>query len=401
MTILNNYKSFLGRHWETGSVCNHWAYQGLRAPHTGQPYSEALLMGISGGVVMGYFSFAYEGYDPQARILTRNTFDPFDRLLERLGVVQELRQTPSAERAQRYLLEALDAGIAPIVWADMWSLPYNALQQDEGMWGMFPLVVFGLDEAAGQAWIADRARLPLEVTAAELAAARGRVKKYKNRLLTLGPPNLEKLQNAVRLGIMDAVKLFTEAPPKGTRNNFGFAAYRWWAELLTRPKARMSWAREFPPGAKMYAGLVWAFNDVNTFGKDGYAERDLYANFLDEASQLLGKPGLQQAAVYFRDSAQAWDTFGQMLLPDGVPLLGEARKLLLQRHKLFLEQGSAALPAIQQVDIRLAELKAHIAAVFPLDEAGTAAFRQGLAEQILHIHEIEQQAVAALQQALA
>ena len=61
-----------------------------------RPYSEALLLG--GGVVMGYFSFAYEGYDSHARILTRNTFTPFGTMLSRLGVVQNVRQTTRPEK---------------------------------------------------------------------------------------------------------------------------------------------------------------------------------------------------------------------------------------------------------------------------------------------------------------
>lgn len=401
MTVLSDYHYFLGRHWETGSVCNHWAYQGFKAPHTGQPFSEALLMGISGGIVMGYFSFAYEGYDPQARVLTRNTFDPLERLLERLGVVQHLRQTPDPARAVRYLREELENGIPPIVWADYFSLPYNALPYDEGMWGMFPLVVYGYDDTANRAWIADRARAPLQVTLDELAATRGRVKAHKHRLLTLEHPDLAKLQNAVRMGIADTIRLFTEAPPKGTRKNFGFAAYQWWIELLTKPKARLSWEREFPAGAKLLSGLRWVFEDVNTFGKDGCAERDLYANFLDEASLLLNKPGLRQAAVLFRDSAQAWDQLSAALLPDEVPLLGEVRRLLLQRHHLFLEQGNETLEGMQQVDARLREIRAQAAEDFPLDTAGVTAFRQSLGEHVRRVHDIEVEAVAALQEAMA
>jgi hypothetical protein len=61
MPKLKDYNQFNGRHWETGTVHNYFAYTGVKAPHTGQPYSEALLMGVSGGAVMGYFSFAYEG----------------------------------------------------------------------------------------------------------------------------------------------------------------------------------------------------------------------------------------------------------------------------------------------------------------------------------------------------
>ncbi|MCA9912908.1 MAG: hypothetical protein KC496_06150, partial [Anaerolineae bacterium] len=74
MPQLPNYSEFAGRHWETGSVRNALAYQGFTAPHTNQPYSEALLMGVSGGAVFGYFFFHYEGYDPHVALLTRNTF---------------------------------------------------------------------------------------------------------------------------------------------------------------------------------------------------------------------------------------------------------------------------------------------------------------------------------------
>ena len=140
MTTLANYNSFDGRHWETGSIANSLAYRGVTAPHTRQPFTEALLMGISGGAVMGYFNFAYKGYDPQARILTRNTFQPWDTLLSRLGVVQNIRHTAKPERGVRNLVEALQEGHAPIVWADIFTLPYNALPLDDGMWAMMPLL---------------------------------------------------------------------------------------------------------------------------------------------------------------------------------------------------------------------------------------------------------------------
>ena len=61
MPTLTDYTQFEGRHWDTGSVHNFYAYRGVTAPHTGKPISEALLLGISGGIVFGYFSFAYDG----------------------------------------------------------------------------------------------------------------------------------------------------------------------------------------------------------------------------------------------------------------------------------------------------------------------------------------------------
>ncbi len=400
MTVLKDYDQFLGRHWETGSVSNYYAYRGVTAPHTGRPYSEALLMGVSGGIVMGYFSFAYEGYDPMANILTRNTFDPWDTMLGRLGVVQNVKQTGISETGVKNLEETLAEGLPAIVWADMFSLPYNALPHDEGMWGMQPVVVYGYDRDAGQAWIADRSSVPLRVTPDELDAARGRVKKFKNRLITLEPPDPDKLPAAVRKGIWDCIKLFTEAPPKGSKNNFGLAAYRWWSELLTNPKARLSWEKEFPAGGKMYSGLTWAFNHINTFGNDGHAERDLYAIFLEEASQILGKLALQQVAEMFRDSARAWDELSTALLPDDVAELAETRQLMLRRHRLFLEQGSAALDDIQQVTARLAEIKAQVSESFAMDDAGVIAMRADISRHVMRIHDIEMEAVEELQAAM-
>jgi hypothetical protein len=397
MPKLKDYNQFNGRHWETGTVHNYFAYTGVKAPHTGQPYSEALLMGVSGGAVMGYFSFAYEGYDPQARILTRNTFDPLDTMLARLGVIQNRIHTSNPQKAVDNLVGALEEGIPAIVWADMFTLPHNALPYDEGMWAMFPILVYGYDEASDTVWIADRAAAPLTVTTSELAAARARVKKDKFRVITLEPPDPEKLPTAVQQGIWDCIKLFTEKPPKGSRNNFGLQAYRWWAELLTKPKARMSWEKEFPAGAKMVAGLTSVFADI----KNGRAERDVYANFLDEASRLLNRPALNVAATHFRRSGDAWMALSQALLPDEIRPFRETRELMRQRQRLFLERGSVALDEVRQIEQRLVAIKAEITAGFPLDAAGVQAMRQNIANHVLAIHDIEQEAVAALKAAMS
>jgi len=395
MPILADYHQFAGRHWETGTVCNFLDYRGVRAPHTGRPYSEALLLGVSGGAVMAYFSFAYEGYGAQARILTRNTFDPWDRMLSRLGVAQNVHQTAKPERGAANLVAALEEGTPAIVWADMWSLPYNALEWDRGMWAMFPILVFGYDEPAGVVSIADRARVGLRCTTAELAAARGRVKQDKHRLITLEAPDPAKLAEAVSAGIWDCIRLYTEPPPRGPKNNFGLAAFRHWAELLTNPKARQSWERVFPAGPELLSGLAWAFNDIATFGKDGGAERDVYADFLDEAAVILNRPALGEAAAGFRKAAVAWDALGRTLLPDEVEPLRETRELLLRRHALFLDEGNAAAPALRDIDARLAAIRAA-AVDFPLDVAGVKAFRERVAEDVLRLHDIEAAAVTAL-----
>ncbi|MCP4421914.1 MAG: BtrH N-terminal domain-containing protein [Chloroflexi bacterium] len=400
MPILNNYHQFNGRHWETGSVHNFFAYSGVKAPHTGNPYSEALLMGISGGAVMGYFSFAYKGYDPHARILTRNTFNPLETMLSRLGVVQTRRHTTKPQKGIDNLVETLNDGEPAIVWADYFTLPYNAFPYDEGMWAMFPILVYGYDKTAETVFIADRASVPLTISTDALHTARARVKKDKFRVLTLEPPIPDKLPSAVQAGIWDCLKLYTEKPPKGSKNNFGLAAYQHWIKLLTRPKTRLSWAREFPVGRKMLAGLMGVFSDINCFGKIGYAERDIFADFLDEASIILGKPALQEAAVYFRSSAKAWDAFGQALLPADMPMLAEMSQILLAQRDLLHSKGSAATAKISQLKEHEKELLTLAESEFPLDEKEVETFRANMVEHIVNIHEIEETAVSTLREAI-
>ena len=279
-------KPLHGRHYETGTLRNAWSLRGAKAPHTGEPYSEALLLGVSGGITFGYFTFAYTGELPHLALLTRNTFDPFETILERLAPAREVRQTADAATAERQLNEALEAGEAPLVWADIFRLPYYGLDHNTPMWMMRPMVVVGRN--GGGYWLGDGSRQPWWVSAADLASARGRVKKERFRLMTLEPPNPEKLPAAVRVGLQQCIRLFTEPPPKGARDNFGFAAYDRWAKMLAATKPKQSWARLFPRGPALFQALGGSLLHpgllgwVMTWTTADDADRRVFAEFLAE-----------------------------------------------------------------------------------------------------------------------
>lgn len=399
MTILAGYKSFTGRHWETGTVANYYAYRQVIAPHTSKPYSEALMLGVSGGIVMGYFSFAYKGYDPHTAILTRNTFDPMDTFLERLGIAQHIMQTNNPQTAIKNLIGTLESGLPAIVWTDVFSMPYNGMD-DAGMWQMYPILVYGYDEAEDIVHIADRSKVPLTVTTAQLETARGRVKIDKHRIITLGDPNPEKLASAVQKGIWDTIKLFTDKPPKGSKENFGFAAYKRWAELLINPKPKSSWARVFPSGRPFVAGLTSAYYSIILNSICGDAERGQYADFLEEASLILNKPGLKEASPLFRLSGEAWKKLCAALLPDDFPYFRQLRQLIYRKQELFLEKGSEALIEIQEINRQLEERKREAEANFPLRENEMKQLLENLRQHILQTHGIELQAISALQSAI-
>src|SRR5688572_847495 len=397
-------RQFSGRHWETGSIHNALAMQGIKAPHTGQPYSEALLLGVSGGIAFGYFTFEYKGYLPHVAMLTRNTFNPFSTILERLGIAQDVQQTNKADAAEKKLLGTLESGLYPLVWADQFSLPYNCLNPDNAMWGMLPILAVETDGKS--VTIADRSRQPLHVSMGDLTKARGRVKDDKYRIMTLDAPQTTKLAAAAHMGIFQAIKLFTEEPPRGARDNFGFAAYKKLAELLVNTRNKQSWERFFSPGVRMYHALAGspfqpgAYHWVMTWGSADGAERGLYADFLLEAAQILKKPALKESAEKFRDSHKLWLTFADALLPDDIPLLAESKKLIQKKHDLFINEGESALPEIRRINARVNELLSQSETDFPLSTAQAADLRTNLRDILLKISTVEQEAVALLQSAI-
>lgn len=400
MPILQRYDQFQGLHWETGSLRNYLDYMGGIAPHTNLPYSEAMLLGISGGVVMGYFTFEYEGTDPQVRILTRNTFDPLEVIYRRLGLQTTILQTSSPEKGVQNLISILESGSPAIVYADRFSLPYNALNAGEGMWAMLPILVYGYDQEEDLVWVADRSRKPLTITTRELAAARGRTKANKYRLLVHNLPNPELLVGAVKAGLRDCVNLFTQPPPKGSRQNFGFLAYEKWTQQLQNTSESSSWEKKFPPGPRMFAVLTSAYEDISIYGKGSYADRELYASFLDEASNLLPMPGLAEIAEQFRNSATAWEALTNALLPDRIPILKEARELMLNKHKLFLSAGLSALDQRIEINMHISAIRSNMLEEFSLSSSQATELRGEIADKVMQVHTIEFEAINNLQDLL-
>ncbi len=241
---------------------------------------------------------------------------------------------------------------------------------------------------------------------ADLTKARGRVKDDKYRLVTLDAPQTAKLAGAVHKGICQTIKIFTEEPPRGARDNFGFAAYEKLANLLINTRNKQSWERFFAPGVRMYHALAGspiqpgAYHWVMTWGSAEGAERGLYADFLLEAALILKKPALKESAGKFRESYRLWLDFANALLPDDVPLLGESKKLIQKKHNLFINLGESGLPEIKQINTQLNKLLKQSETDFPLSNAQVSELRTNLRDILLKISAVEQQAVDLLQNAI-
>ena len=280
----------------------------------------------------------------------------------------------------------------------MWLLPYNALAYDESMWGGMPLVIYGYEPESGQAYIADRSRVGLTVSTDDLDAARSRIKKERQRLILLGAPDDAALADAVRQGLADCVALMTEKPPKGSARNFGLKALQHWADMLQK-KSKGSWAKEYPTGRPLLAALTTAYTFMGpAFGKTVQAERDVYADFLDEAAQVLNTNTLENVAALYRAAGDAWQGLHSSLLPD-LPVLADAHEAIDRKTALFIESGAAQLDEIIAERDWLESLKTASESDFPLGEDQIADLRASIRERVLQVLEAEEAAVLALKAA--
>jgi hypothetical protein len=397
----SHHEQFPGRSFETGTICNALLCGKVNAPHTGRPYSEALLLGVSGGIAFAYMVFQYKGWPSHLSLLTRNTFNPFQTVIDRLGIIQETKETVDHKRALANLIEALENGSSAVVWADVFSLPYTHLPSDQKIWAMMPVLVHAYD---GQSfYIADRSRVSLKLSVQELMAARARVKKDRFRLATFSPPDPKKLPEAVAAGIRQSIGLFEGiGAPRGHSENFGFSGFQKWAGMLESTRNKQSWERVFPTGSGLFQALAGrpaqpgVFIWVMTWGAAPDAERGLFADFIEEAAEILNKPKLRPIADQFRGAAALWRQLAEAALPDRIPVLRETRRLLLRQRELFIEKGQAA--DVMRREVRAELEKTAKVAADALDPSSEVVQRlkDELRKYVLQIHDTERAAVYAL-----
>ena len=130
------------------------------------------------------------------------------------------------------------------------------------------------------------------------------------------------------------------------------------------------------------------------------AERDVYADFLDEAAQVLNADALKDVAALYREAAAAWERLLDSLLPVDAPMLGETRALIDRKTDLFIESGAAQLDEIRACYQRLEALKTEAESDFPLSAPEIADLRANIRDRVLRARAAEEAAVLALKAAI-
>jgi hypothetical protein len=388
-----------GRHPDTAALARLLAALGVADPATGRPLSEAMCLGVAGGIGVAYFVFEYEELTTFYLGGRLNSYvqkrDATQAALDRLGVPAQVRRTSGPATAERQLRAALDQGRPVIVTVDVARLLYRAVP--DWLCGMTPQdVLVELRGAEPVLW--DLAPAPIPVTWAELAEARAGVRSVKHRLVVAEPPEKPvDLAGAAAAGIADTCAGMLDPPMR----NFGAPGLVKWTELLTSTRDPRGWPRLLAAPGHQFQLLTWLYDWVETAGTGGGCFRAMYADFLEEAAGPLDRPELAELAGDYRELAAAWTALAQAALAAGGDgPLARAATLLDRRRRLVEERGAAAADELAAVQAELDKLARDTTDPQPLDDAALSALLADLRDKVLDLAHAEEEAATVLRAAV-
>jgi len=297
-----------GAHFETANVRNL-----LRA--SGVEISEAMCLGIGGGIAAGYQYCpsvqSYETLDysgvqlvPRVKLMTTNGAWYRDTFA-RLGLEMDVRESTGKKAAAANLIAGLDAGKIVVAWTTPAGLAHSLSWTSTC--GMYTVLVHSV--SADTVTYSDHVSVrKMDLT--EFNAARERVCSFKNRTLTVNVSKIAEKQwkSAVMAGLRETAGDF-EKPRLGTFNLPGLKE----GVGLVNGKNKRSWPVVFP-GRNILLPMRDIYESIE-LGTGAGLMRPLYAAFLDEASALLGRPELGAVAESYKGLAKQWTEFAEFILP--------------------------------------------------------------------------------------
>jgi hypothetical protein len=356
---------------------------GVRDPRTARPFSEEMLFGIAGGIGMGVASFHYAAGDVSTFFIAgRHLW--YDHLaylraaLERFGIDEPVvRETAGAKGAAKQLREALADGRPCVAWVD----------------GYHVVTVYAIDEARGTALVGDLADEPIEMSLEHLAETRGRIKQYKNRLLSLPPAAKAKvdLDRLIHAGLVACHAGLRKGSGKGAEAMSGLERLEKWAQQLRPSAGKESWQQMFPRGHRLWQGLTSIHDFIEHHRTGGALCRAIFADFLAEAAEIPGWRKLQPLAQRYAEVAKLWTQLAAAAMPPEVAAFRTA--LELSNRRAELKNAGEVTRACEQM---IAEQKEVARREFPLSEAQCTSVLETLHGQASRLHEAESSAHAEL-----
>lgn len=285
-----------------------------------------MIFGLGSGLGFVYWhskQMPYPFVGGRARDLDRN-------LCTNLGATLKVNKTSSRVKAYESLKELISKNIPVMIHVDMPFLKYLGLPE-QAHFGAHTVVVAGLDEDKGIAYIADTMFKELQTaTLKELEEARSSTFKPfppENRWVTFEfPAKLTPVEVAIRNAITKTTKSMLYPPIK----NLGVKGINHFASEIVK------WPKLFPPENERLRQLYeMSYIMMEEDGTGGGLFRYLYSRFLKEAGELLNNKELVDMGERYHRIGQKWTNIAKLIreTPKNPTNVHEARKVLLEVAK--------------------------------------------------------------------
>ena len=385
-----------GLHPDTAAIANILANAGVTSPFDGRPLSEAMILGVGGGLGAGYILWEFKSHGMPFVVLGfRNRWQYpgipgwQGSVVDRLQVGVDVDETTGAVGARSSLERRLETGRPVIAYLDAqsagtWGLPIER----SGYWG-YPVVVFARDDDGYL--VDDRGAAALRLSDQTMALARGRITSYKNRLVSLsataGPIGADVLRRAVEDGIRDQVEHL-----RSPSDSFSLPAWRKWSRLMTDTRNAKAWPRVFAERVGLFGTLLSLVEAIDSdVGAEGGHMRDLFASFLQEAAVILERPALEAAAEKWRHAADLWEDLADAAVPPEIEGAIEAVEAAADLNVAVM-RGEPGRAAAATAAATLWAARDTYRETFPLGEPAVADLFADLGDRVAAIHAAEVEA---------
>jgi hypothetical protein len=367
--------------------------QGSKNPHTGEPLTEAMLLGISGGLGAGYILWEFQKHASAIIVMGfgyrwNYPVEVMTQLCQRLNLVTTFTETAGKKQAEDHFQAALATGKPFIAWVDKAHMPYLQLPEELKGYGWHVVTVLG--ENAQGVQVADLSDPIYTVPKAIFVSARAQIPSDKNRLLQLTPNGSIDLVAGIKAGIADCIHHLSQPS-----ESFSLPVLKKWAKLMTHPKDKKSWLNVFKERIGLYTTLRSVYEGIML--DSGGSLRQMYADFLVQSEAILKHPALNEAAVGYKQAAEAWCELANVALPDAVPAFKETKHLLQERYRLTAANDMTGLAPVMA---RLREMETtYNGAGFPLDDTGITELFSAIEHGLNAVYDAEVAALVTLKAA--
>jgi hypothetical protein len=387
-----------GIHPPTAALMKILLAKKISNPITNQPYTEALLFGIGGGIGLGYILFQFKHLPNPILVLGfRNQWNNAQAFLEtltdRLFLQVHFQEFEKNEKARQELEQAVNRQQPVIVWVDKAHLPYRQLPADLKGFISHQVTVYGHDERSSHWHLDDLSIHLIEIREKTLSIARENTSPQNYRMMTFINAesfSVQELRASIIDGIKDCAAQLTQTQPNLGINNLDI-----WANQLTDQVGFTGWPHLFKDHRSPYLVLRTAYESIKLNGADGFALRKMYAEFLQEAAGMLSNYALNAVAGQYLQLANHWSNLADNTLPSRIPVFDRVKNLLKKKYETYKNHDFVQH---HQISNDLSFLEEEINSEFPMDANEVIQLFNRLASQIKLIAELEKSAAHRLRE---